>query len=313
MMVLLIISGILSSYNLSGLKMEWQIPEFLFAQRTVYLSLKVSNIKRLMPSFSIKICLKIQGLPENNDFILFVESSKSEELMITKIFPRRGVWKISGYYLSSSFPFGFFERKRFIKMEKDIIVYPKIVELYPYLPDYLFLLGDTLSRSKGYEEDFFGLRDWRDGDDRKYIHWKVSAKKGEIIIRELVQQMKSFVTLIVDPYLSELSGFVGENQLEENISMCASLAYFFFNSKIPYKIITPDFESEFDISESHFWDNLKTLALLKTLGKESLPYLEDFARKITLDHSIPILFSVEKDSPFRKYLPKYYEIIQKKI
>ncbi len=312
MMIFLIISGILSTQNLKGIKINWKIPSYVFAQKKAYFKTEIFNRKRFFPSFSIKLNLKVQGLEESNEFLLFVGKREKEEILASKYFPRRGLWKITGYFISSTFPFSLFERKRFTEMNEEIIVYPKIIELYPFLPDELYSLGEIPSKSKGYEEDFFGLRDWRDGDDKKYIHWKVSAKKGKVIVKELAQPKKSFITLIVDPYLSEFSGFHGENQFEENISLCASLAYYFFNSKIPYKIVTLDYESEFDISESHFWDNLKALALLKICGKESLPRLEEFSKKISIENSIPILFSVEKDSPFRKNIPRYYEILPKR-
>lgn len=312
MMVFIVISGVLSTQNLSNLRVKWNLPTYIFAQRPSYFRTKIYNRKRLFPSFSIKLSLKVQGLEESNEFLLYVGSREKEELPSNKYFPRRGLWRITGYYISSTFPFSLFERKRFIEMKEEIIVYPKIVELFPFLPDELYSLGDIPSRSKGYEEDFFGLRDWKEEDDKRYIHWKLTAKKGKIIIKELTQPKKSLITLIVDPYLSELSGPNKENRFEDNISLCASLAYYFFNLKIPYKIVTPDFESEFDISESHFWTNLKALALLKVYGKDSIPMLDDFSKKISIENSIPILFSVEKDSPFRRNLPRYYEILPKR-
>lgn len=312
MMVFIVISGVLSTQNLSGLRVKWSFPNYIFAQKLTYFRVKIFNKKRLFPSFSIKFTLKVQGLEENNEFLLYVGSKEKEELLSSKYFPRRGLWRITGYYTSSTFPFNLFERKRFIEMKEEMIVYPKIVELFPFLPDELYSLGDIPSKSKGYEEDFFGLRDWKEEDDKRYIHWKLTAKKGKIIIKELAQPKKSFITLIVDPYLSELSSPDEADRFEDNISLCASLAYYFFNSKIPYKIVTPDFESEFDISESHFWTNLKALALLKVYGKDSIPILDDSSKKISIDNSIPILFSVEKDSPFRRNLQRYYEILPKR-
>jgi len=312
MMMFLLISGILSTQNLKGLKIKIEFPNYIFAQRTAYLKIKILNKKRLFPSFSIKLNVKVKGLEDGNEFLLYVGRKKKEEVLSGKFFPRRGLWKITGYYISSTFPFNLFERKRFVEMEEEIIVYPKIVDLFPHLPDEVFSLGEIPSKSKGYEEDFFGLRDWQEEDDKKYIHWKISAKKGKLIIKELTQPKKSFITLIVDPYLSELSGSKGEIQFEENISLCASLAYYFFNLKIPYKLLTFGYESDFDTSESHFWDNLKALALLKVCGKESINLLEEFSRKISVENSIPILFSVEKDSPLRKNVQKYYEILPKR-
>ncbi len=312
MMVFLVISGILSTQNLSRLKVKIEFPSYIFAQRTAYLRFKILNKKRLFPSFSIKLNVKVKGLEDGNEFLLYVGSKNKEEVLSRKYFPRRGLWKITGYYISSTFPFNLFERKRFFEMEEDIIVYPKIVDLFPHLPDELFSMGEIASKSKGYEEDFFGLRDWKEEDDKRYIHWKITAKKGKLIIKELAQPKKSFITLIVDPYLSELSGPKGEEQFEENISLCASLAYYFFNLKIPYKVLTPEYESEFDTSESHFWENLKALALLRVWGKDSIPILENFSKEIFVENSIPILFSVEKDSPLRKNLPKYYEILTKR-
>ena len=59
--------------------------------------------------------------------------------------------------------------------------------------------SQTEGRHHGTQEgDFFGLREWRAGDSLRWIHWRTSAKLGELSVRQFEQQRSRDMVLILD-------------------------------------------------------------------------------------------------------------------
>jgi uncharacterized protein (DUF58 family) len=48
------------------------------------------------------------------------------------------------------------------------------------------------------EGDYYGLREWRPGDSQRWIHWRTSAKLGELAVRQFEQQRSRDLILVLD-------------------------------------------------------------------------------------------------------------------
>ena len=48
------------------------------------------------------------------------------------------------------------------------------------------------------EGDYYGLREWRPGDSQRWIHWRTSAKLGELAVRQFEQQRNRDLILVLD-------------------------------------------------------------------------------------------------------------------
>ena len=70
------------------------------------------------------------------------------------------------------------------------------------------------------EGDFHGLRNWRSGDSRRWIHWRTTARKGELMVRQFEKPSNQNLVLVVElwqpehPKTSEL----------ENVELAVSFA-----------------------------------------------------------------------------------------
>lgn len=56
----------------------------------------------------------------------------------------------------------------------------------------------TRGRLGQHEGDFYGLRDWREGDSQRWIHWKTSARRGSLFVRQFEQSRSQDLILMVD-------------------------------------------------------------------------------------------------------------------
>jgi uncharacterized protein (DUF58 family) len=135
---------------------------------------------------------------------------------------RRGMMKFSDIRAELPDPFGFFQRRRpTLNEEEEVLVIPKRY----YLPN--FDLGgrsevkagaDTSSTVKGEGGEFMGLREYREGDSLRKIHWKAWARTGQPIVKEFEELRFPRYGLVLDTSLKE----TGPDMLEEAISVATS-------------------------------------------------------------------------------------------
>ena len=51
------------------------------------------------------------------------------------------------------------------------------------------------------QEEYHGLRDYRPGDSPRWIHWRTSARRGELMVKEFEQQNEQELAILIDPWL----------------------------------------------------------------------------------------------------------------
>ena len=74
--------------------------------------------------------------------------------------------------------------------------------------------------------DFREIREYCAGDPVRFINWKASARKGEVLVNEFEKEGKKTVLFIIDATGSKVGSSV-ENPLEYSIQLVSSLAYYF--------------------------------------------------------------------------------------
>ena len=53
-------------------------------------------------------------------------------------------------------------------------------------------------RQRPTDGEFYGLRDWQPGDSRRLIHWRTSARRGGLMVRQFEQPRSENLTLLVE-------------------------------------------------------------------------------------------------------------------
>jgi len=74
-----------------------------------------------------------------------------------------------------------------------------------------------------------GLREWREGEDEHLIHWKVSARRGKNVLRELAGEERAAVRLLLVGAVSQLADARADEPpwhegFERAVSIAATLA-----------------------------------------------------------------------------------------
>lgn len=148
----------------------------------------------------------------------------SEKIIIDKniLCKNKGVYKIGYIEVDFGDALGIFNWKKVFDTSIFLYVYPRIHELKSFALPLRQHFGTTPVRHKAYE-DFASLRDIRkynNGDNFKKIHWKVTAHKGEMHVKNLELNASADVHLFLD---LDVNGYTGEyiDDMEEKAAECA--------------------------------------------------------------------------------------------
>ncbi len=79
-------------------------------------------------------------------------------------------------------------------------------------------------RRRGGGTDLHELRELQPGDPFKSIAWKASAKAGQLLVREVDQEVQQTLLLVVDVAGSMRGGKLGERKLDFALEMCVAQA-----------------------------------------------------------------------------------------
>ncbi len=146
---------------------------------------------------------------------------------------RRGLHKLGPLLVSSRFPLGLVERSRQFAEPGEVLVYPRIGRLNPLWKRHWVGEAELVARPQPrpgiFHDEFHRLREFRTGDNPRDIHWRTSARRGELILREYQQNRSLNLAVVVDLYQSPksrgtLAGSNADNDTLELLERTLSLA-----------------------------------------------------------------------------------------
>lgn len=116
--------------------------------------------------------------------------------------PVRGLYVFGPLRLATAFPLGLLRHRRWIDMPAELVAWPRLGRLTTAglrLARHSELTAQRTRRQQTRSElDFHGLRDWRPGDSRRWIHWRSTARRGQIVVRQFDVARGHDVALFVD-------------------------------------------------------------------------------------------------------------------
>jgi uncharacterized protein (DUF58 family) len=200
MLFFIVASGVLSELGLRGLDVRRAPPPVIHAKTPYLMGISLTNRKRRLPSFSIEVEDLIEGRPiEKRCYFLKLPAGRTQETAYRHTIARRGRHRLSGMRLSTKFPFGLVLKSRDVASPAEVIVYPALVPVSPALLRGLPVRhGGSRQKWRSRDGDFFGLRDFRPGDDPRDIHWRTTARRGVPFVRENEDDEGSEATIVLD-------------------------------------------------------------------------------------------------------------------
>ncbi len=135
---------------------------------------------------------------------------------------KRGVAHFGSLSLSSLDPFALAKHKWTERDSKELLVLPNLEDVIAPQPNISSKTwqDDYCSAWQGASSgDFHALREYAPGDDLRHVHWKSSARLGELLIRQSEHQWEVGISVVLDNRL----GASSPEEFERIVGATASL------------------------------------------------------------------------------------------
>jgi uncharacterized protein (DUF58 family) len=221
LLCLLVANGVLSEASLRRLEVHRQLPLAMHAGSPFLMGISVRNRKARIPTFSLEVeDLAADKKPvDRRCFFLKIPACRQQETSYRRTLSKRGLHRLTGLRLSTRFPFGLLRRSIDVEAPADLLVYPALVPIADLvLRNGLAQLGEEQSAVRARSGDFHGLRELRTGDDPRDIHWRTSARRGRLFVREFEEESRRTVMVVLETRAEAGPAF------EAAVSYAASLA-----------------------------------------------------------------------------------------
>ncbi len=180
---------------------------------------KISYLVRSRRRWSRSWALRVGEMPTlqrcrylNPVFVPLLEPGEEKRLELSGVLPHRGKVKLAGVRISSRFPFSLAVCTVDLVAPMELIVYPRIGRFRrnPWKESMATESASSGLQRGQRQEEFYGLREYRQGDNYRWIHWRRSARTGVLLVREMAPVRQRRLIVVVDPWpemqLSKPSG-----------------------------------------------------------------------------------------------------------
>lgn len=252
------ISGVLSEQTMRRLRLQRELPRRLFAGVPASFRVWLVNRKRRLPSYAVHLTeADPAGGRTAGHFLLKVAPQGREPWQYALTFPSRGWHYLPGLRMLTRFPFGLFAKVSRPILADPVLVYPTVRALAPEEIPAALESGWKERDRRGRGAGLHNLRPYRAGDDPRLLHWKTSAKAGDLMLKELEDEDRPRVRLVVeDPAPATPSAAI-----EANLSYAASVAAHATRLGCMVELATAEGSTGFGQGESHLDRILERLAL----------------------------------------------------
>jgi uncharacterized protein (DUF58 family) len=154
----------------------------------------------------------------------------------------RGRYPVGPLRLRLTDPFGMCELGRAFTATDPLVVIPRIWPLSSVRAGGLWAgTGESVSRSVAASgEDDIATREYRHGDDLRRVHWRSTARRGELMVRRDEQPRQMRATVLLDCRRDAHRGDGPGSSFEWAVSAAASAAVHLSEARYGVRVLTDD-------------------------------------------------------------------------
>ncbi|QDU11108.1 DUF58 domain-containing protein [Gimesia aquarii] len=253
MMMVLFVGSVLSRENMLMLVFAMMTGPFVLNGWITFSMLKKIQLKRIIPkrvmvgeSFTAEITLKNSKrliaayLMEVNDYFTNQDDQLEASVVFRRVGPRqqlsahyyaklmrRGVYEFGPLQVSTRYPLGLVKRGAVFSEYSEIIVHPQIGRLSSHWTDDFFSIAEMAQQNRNrrgvFDDEFNHIREYRTGDSQRAIHWRSSARQGELMVQEYQQNRNYDLIIGLDLYLPSSADQNQQERVEWAVSFVGTL------------------------------------------------------------------------------------------
>jgi uncharacterized protein (DUF58 family) len=236
LLVMAVLNGWAARRTVRGLRARRRIGEWLFARTACVVEVQLSN-----PSRRARLGLRLEekGGEQVATWAVDRLPGLGSVTWRREVVPsRRGRFTWEAVWASSGYPFGLVERCVPLTAEESVVVLPRLGWLHR--GRFLRRLRELAMQPRqvpvrrhprphpAAQSEFHGLRLYHSGDSPRLIHWRTSARRGALMVREFEDEPSDNLLLVVDPSLPSASDYCSvplREQFEEMASLAATICW----------------------------------------------------------------------------------------
>jgi uncharacterized protein (DUF58 family) len=225
----ILISGVLSENSLRRVSAKLFLPSVAYAGSPFPARLTLRNGKKRLPSYSLHVEVYFEGDDgtfASRSYVLKLPADSIVTLEQNLSIDVRGRKTVRRVRIATRFPFGFFEKWSYHPVEAEVLLFPKLGRIsgrfLPVSREYRNQGARKVLAKLGRDE-FWGIRDYRDGDNPRHIHWRSSARFRKRLVKEYHREESQNVCILLDAHVPEDAPELAE-RFEQAVSFAATLA-----------------------------------------------------------------------------------------
>ena len=229
-------ASLITPQGLRGIRVERSGPPTVIAGDIFQVRLTVTNdSKRSAPPLRLE-----DDHPALGSEPFFVERSAPGASLTAsseRTAARRGVFEGGSAKIVSGAPFGLLAAKKKLDVPMSLTVLPRWTTLRS------FPLRDATASPQeqqhelarvGAGSEFVGLRPYRPGDARRHVHWRSSARRDELVVKEHQEEVMGPVLIAI---AGSDAGEAPDSSFEMMVSAAASIALYAYELGHPLELV----------------------------------------------------------------------------
>ena len=215
-----VVSGYWSRQVLGAVEAEIEWPSELYAGRPAVVGIRLQNPSRFFPAYGLVVR---DGGEKAVIFEPLLNTRDQTLHSVEMVMEERGWHELGPWRLDVLLPLGFFLKSKTLASNRRVLVYPRLLPTSSMAvrrgggrraPDAL--------ENRGREGEVTQLRDFREGDDVRALHWKQTARQQRLVVVERQRAAEKPVYFVLDPRLADPSDPQQRERLERMISEVAT-------------------------------------------------------------------------------------------
>lgn len=210
--------------------------------------------------------------------------------------PQRGRYRLGPFSIYLFDPWGLFFLKKTSPGQSELYVYPRAFNIrrFPVLvKGGMPWFGIETARVSGDEDEFFGIREYKEKDPIKTIHWFSTAKRNKLIVKQFQRQSFYRATLIFNLEKEKNFGAGKESVCEYIVKIAASVSKYMLERNVALEVIahTGDLvHIPYNKGADHLENIFKFLASAQAESRVGLgEVFQEFSRFIPHDSSLIVV------------------------
>ena len=227
----LLLSYLLVRVAAAAVMVERSFPEEVVVGEPFAGKVTISNRSSLLPIYCLAVSHELPGRLHSafgRHLVFRVSPGKEVAFDFPVLAVQRGTSDLTQFSFGTSFPFGLFERRGESKSSaagRHLLALPRLGTLRRQWLERIAEQATAARRGVHSDsiEDFFGLREYRPGDNPKWIHWKTTARQQKPMLREHGDQHRQRILVALHAAAKDNPDPEDERELETAVSFASTI------------------------------------------------------------------------------------------